>query len=418
MKKSLLIIAMLCAWDTGAKAADIKWNPETTYTIPNDGNTYYLDFAKTTTASLTNNGTLEIRSGGHLSSVSAFINNSTLNVNENASLNTAGDLQNLSSSSVNIYGNVYTYSFLENGNAGNAGTININYPGNLYLLSAELRNGHASSAINMNTGGTLQNYQGTVDVNLGNLNLNHGGTFNNIRGNYPATLTTANGGNFFDGDVMMLDQDLEIEYTWTITEKAKLFGNGNKITFGTNGAIEILGADASLLLEDVIVENVSGNQIRCTEDTTTLSLDNVVWIQDANYSFTKGTLNINADCLIKGANTAFAYSSDQASTLQQDTNWIFDKNVTFSYDSSSANNIVLTDATSKINFDGATLYVKQNARFKDGTFVFDNNVTFNTASGKTLYFGNNSSSENLTLDFHNLSNMVIAGSGTLTNQNV
>ena len=347
-----------------------------------------------------------------------------LDIASGAELDIQGDLKNKSSSSVNVYGTVYTYGYIENGDAGNAGTINVQHGGDLYLLSAEMRNANAGSAININTGGTLHNYVGTVDVTLGNLNLNEGGTFNNVRGNYPATLTAASGGNFFDGDVMMLDRDLTLEYTWTITEKAKLFGNGNKITFGTDGGILIQGADASLLLEDVLIENISGNQIRCTEDTTTLSVDNVVWVQkdgplpDANYTFTKGTLNINGDWLIKGVNTTFAYSSDQASTLQQDTNWMFDTDVTFSYDSSSSGNIVMTDATAQIHFDGATLHVSQDVRFKDGAFVFDDIVTLNTETGRTLYFGNNNASENLTLDFHNLSKTKIAGSGTLTNQNV
>ena len=198
--------------------------------------------------------------------------------------------------------------------------------------------------------------------------------------------------------------------------------DGNKIIFGNNGNILIQGADAALLLEDVLIENVSGNQIRCTDDTTTLSIDGVVWIQkdgpfpDAKYSFTKGILNINGDWRVTGKNTTFAYSSAQASTLQQDTNWIFDTDVTLSYDSSGANNIVMTDATAKINFDGATLHAAKDVRFKDGTLMFDNIVTLSTESGRTLYFGNNNASQNLTLDFHNLSKTQIAG--TLINQNV
>jgi hypothetical protein len=345
----------------------------------------YGNHFNVSSGTLTNDGTFTLPSKSifSINSNGTFINNATLDVNEEAKLNIQGDLKNKSSSSVNIYGNVYTYSYIENGDAGNAGTININYPGNLYLLSALLKNAHASSAININSGGTLNNYQGTVDVALGSLNLNNGGKFNNIRGNYPSTLTPANGGNFFDGNVMFLDQDLDIDYTWTITEKAKIFGDGNKITFGTNGAIVVEGADVSLLLEDVQLENVSGNKIRCTENTTTLSIDNVIWTQDANYSFTKGTLNVNGDWLVKGANTVFTYNTNQTSTLQQDTNLIFDKDVTFSYGSSSANNIVLIDATAKIHFNGAILYVTQDARFKDGTFAFENIVTFSTETGKS-----------------------------------
>ena len=369
----------------------------------------------------TNSGTTTISETDeyYVGPSATYTNDGTVNVSKNGLFSVAGRLQNNSAASVNIYGNTYSYSYIENGDGSNPGAINVYYPGNLYLLGAELRNGNASSEINIESGGSLRNYHGDVDATLGDLTISAGGSFDNVRGNNPgAYLSLSAGSNFVEDEVVYLKDTLEIDYTWTITEKAKLFGNGNKISFGPSGGILIQGSDTALLLEDVLIENISGNQVRCTDDSSTLSIDNVIWVQDSNYSFTKGTLNINGDWRVKGNNTTFAYNSDQACTLQQDTNWIFDTNVTFSYDSSGANNIVMTDATAKIHFDGATLHISQDARFKDGTFVCDNTVTLNTESGKTLYFGNNNAPENLTLDFHNLSKTNIAGSGTLTNQNV
>jgi hypothetical protein len=364
------------------------------------------------TFTLPSGSTLSINSDGTL------INNGTLNVNENASLNTDGDLQNLSSSSVNIYGNVYTYSFLENGNAGNAGTININYPGNLYLLSAELRNGHASSAININAGGGLHSYHGIVDAALGNLDLKTGGYFNNIRGNNPGGYLSITAGSVFvENDIIALDQTIELDYIWTITNKSTINAQGNKIIFGTNGGIVIDGADASLLLKDAIIEDISGNQIRCTEDTTTLSVDNVVWIQDANYSFTKGTISVNGDWTISGTGTQFAYQTSQESTIQQKATMRFDYGTTFSFDSATSTNIAMINKTSVLHLNGSTLYAAEDVRFKKGTILFDDITTYNGAS-KSIYFGNNNVSDNVTLDAHPNADPRTTANVTLVNQNV
>jgi hypothetical protein len=369
---------------------------------------------------LTNGGTFSLPSGSifSISSGGTFINNSTLNVNENASLNVDGDLKNKSSSSVNIYGTTYTYSYLENGDAGNAGTININYPGALHLLGGIVKNANAGSAINVNAGGALKNYHGTVDISSGTLTVTAGASFNNVRGNNPGSFTIFAGGVFDEDGVINLVDNLEIDYTWTITNKSIINANGKNINFGTYGEIFISGSDASLSIQDAIVENISGNKIRCSDDTTTLSVDNVTWIQDANYSFTKGTLSVNGLWTIQGRNTSFIYSSNEESTIQKDAELIFDRNVTFSYNSATATNLAMIDDTSILHLNGATLQGVEDLRLTKGIIAFDESSTFSIESGKTIYFGNNSTLENITLEFGKNSQLTIAGDGTLTNQNV
>ena len=51
---------------TGLAASEIAWDSDATYLIPDDGNTYYLDYSKSLTDDLTINGTLAIWSNGIL----------------------------------------------------------------------------------------------------------------------------------------------------------------------------------------------------------------------------------------------------------------------------------------------------------------------------------------------------------------
>jgi hypothetical protein len=60
---------------------------------------------------------------------------------------------------------------------------------------------------------------------------------------------------------------------------------------------------------------VSGNKIRCIDSTNTITLDNVVWVQDGDYTFTQGKFYVSGDWTIKGDDTVFTYSSSQESTI-------------------------------------------------------------------------------------------------------
>jgi hypothetical protein len=347
VKKLLLAAAILCSCTTKTQAADILWNPAVTHTIPSDGNTYYVDFSKTLTTYLTNNGTLEIRSDGIITTSSRLLNQGEITIQTD--------------------GTVYTYSTIDNGSSTLTGTLTINQGGKIFLLSGNLINRETNSEININSGGELDNFYGIVNNTSGDITLASGGNFNNVRGSDPGSFTN-NGGLYYNTTKVVLVDDLDIDYTWTITEKATIHGNNNKINLGANGAIEIQGSGASLLLKDVIIDNISGNQIRCTDNTTTLSIDNVTWIQDANYSFTKGALDIKNNWLIKGTGTTFSYQSDQTSTINSYARLVFQKTV-FDYDTASNNLLQMSDSSSLIILDRTTLQATQACTLATGKLL-------------------------------------------------
>lgn len=368
MKKVFLVIAMALAFYTCGHA-DTQWTA-TSGTVPNDGTTYYISTAVSLTGTLNINGILEIRTGGSI----LVITENVLNVNQSGTLNIKQGEVRLSLGEMYIYGNVYTYKKIDSGFSG-SGRIDINFPGNIFLLGGELEQNHSGSDININQGGALYNYFGIIDISDGDMTLKTGGKFHHARGSFEHNSFSAQAGSIFkDTKKITLDKSLDIDYTWTITGKAVLCGAGNKIIFGSQGAI-VIDKDASLLLKDVMVHDVSGSQIRCIDNTSTLTIDNVGWLQDDDYTFTKGRICVAGDWTIAGDYTTFSYESDQTSTIKKDAT-VTTKFITLKYNASASDSLIeMEDPTSIIHLDRATLLAQKPWTLSSGTLMTTGSTT-------------------------------------------
>jgi hypothetical protein len=294
INKITKIVSLSFALFGTAFCATIPWDPSSMYIIPNDSNTYTLDTKKTLTADLTVSGILELLYGAKL-----------INITKTISLNTA------------------------------------------------------SSRIYVDTGAALYNYYGPISMTNSSalVTLRKGGIIDNVRGSTIDYLTINTGGNFSDGTKINLTQDLDIDVTFTFTTDISINGAGYNINLGPSGAL-ILDKKASALFEDISLNNVSENKIRCTENVSTLSLNNVSWYQDANFSFTKGKLYISGDWNIYGDGTIFSYETDQLSTVTVNAS-INVQRATFKYNTATNNLLYLRDASSGIYLDRATLLTSQ-----------------------------------------------------------
>lgn len=290
-----------------------------------------------------------------------------------------GGFVNQSPNSWDIYDAAYTYSAVDNGDGSGAGTINISFPGKLYVLGGTVTNGHANSVINVNSGGSLYNYYGTVDLETGgadSLDVKAGGKFYNARGNNPGAATLSNGCMFMDATEVHLDGGLELDGTWTITEKAVIRGYGNEIRFSTTyGAIVIDGAQASLLLDDVIISGVEENKIRATDTNSTLSIGNVVWVQDNSFSYTEGNIFVSGEWVIAGDGTTFEYATEQTSTIGSNGS-IRCLGTAFEYNASNANGINMVDDSSVIHLDRGALLATQALTLANGTLITTGSSSF------------------------------------------
>lgn len=317
----------------------------------------------------------------------------TLSVLPTEDLHVKGTLKNLSSTSIDINGNVYVYNILENGSSGVPGTVNVKFGGSLINLGGIVENKDAGSAINVLSGGNLFNYLGDIDTTLGTLTINSGGQYQNVRGTYPTNLTLNNGSTFFEYEEIVLNNDLDLDYIWTITNKTIINGYNHKINLGTTGAIRITG-NASVMFKNLSINDVSENKIRCTDNITTLSIDNVTWTQDADYSFTKGKIYVAGDWTINGNETTFSYESDQIITLTSNSTLKLDL-ATFKYNTTPNDRFVAVDDSSIIHLDNGAILASQACKISNATLL---------TSGLSTLRGDS------TLDLSSLYNINIAGS--------
>lgn len=360
--KKIVLIGLIClAWQASGYAetewtGTNLWNTDkNAFVIPDDGETYFLDSPYSLTADLIVTGTLEIKDSGIL---------------------------NVDGGTVTVYNLIY---------ANVEPNIIINHAGNVIVLSGEIYNG--DGLIRINSGGTLYNYYGDVEVDSGAIILNAGGIFDNVRGTIPESLTISAGGNLYDGTEVHLTKDLDLDYTWTITKKAVVRGYGNEIRLGTSGGIAIYGATASLLLDDVIISGIGGNKIRTTDTNSTLSLGNILWIQDSNTSYTLGNIFVNGEWTIAGDGTTFEYATNQVSTIDSNSG-IRLLGTTLEYNTDDPNRINLVDDSTIIHLDQGAILATQALTLANGTLV---------TTGSSRFSGT------ATLDLQNVANIHSSG---------
>jgi hypothetical protein len=184
---------------------------------------------------------------------------------------------------------------------------------------------------------------------------------------------------FSDHTTIELANDTELNMTFTFIGDCIIKGKGHTLKLGQYGNIVVQKSDvehSSLWFEDITLEGVSGNKIRCMDNTGTISLSNVLWNQDANYSFTVGHIDVVGPVVMRGeTGNVFAYETNEASKIWQDSSLKLDTGFTFSYapnDRSQRELIQLADETSIIYMNGAILRsTKAGLALHTGTLVLD-----------------------------------------------
>jgi hypothetical protein len=119
------------------------------------------------------------------------------------------------------------------------------------------------------------------------------------------------------------------------------------------------------MLKDTVLNDISENKIDFEDNTSTLSIDNVIFNQDANFSLTMAKIYVAGDWIINGNGYQFSYETNQASTIAAGAKMSLNF-ATFKYDVSSNNLLEMTDATSSINLNRSTFYAVQDCALQNG----------------------------------------------------
>lgn len=244
-------------------------------------------------------------------------------------------------------------------------------------------------------------------------------------------------------------QDIEfhntfhLEGTWTFSNQNMIEGNGNIIFLEEGGNI-VVEQGSSLLLKNMIIQKVSDVNIRCLDNSTTLSLQDVTYVQDGNYSFSIGVLHILGNFELSGTHT-FVYESAQTSTIFSNAKLKLDEGLTFSFDPKWNSSFTITwidevgeidpwlnardflafqDNSSILQLKGSTLYVtttglklkKGTLRFKEKSFIkSDFNHEFAIEEG--LILGNNNVADDMICEF-GIGSIVDVTAGAFSYKNI
>lgn len=212
--------------------------------------------------------------------------------------------------------------------------------------------------------------------------------------------------------------NLDRDYNWntllSLTGSCTLNGKGHKLILGPQGGFIVNGA-GTLFLRNITICNIWGEVISCATDDGTIKCEDVTWTLSDDTLFDAGKIVLAGNLAINGPGNIFDYQSTQQSVIGEDSEWLFDRGVTFSYASDNMNNIAMIDATSVLRFDGAMMDAAEDIRLTRGTLAFDNFVRFLAVTDKTIYFGNNTGAGDIDLRFGEAAKM--CWTGTLENEN-
>jgi hypothetical protein len=179
--------------------------------------------------------------------------------------------------------------------------------------------------------------------------------------------------NFYDS-VITLSQNLDVDFTWTISADKQIYGNGNSIILGPSGEI-VVDPNLNLYLQNLSLDGVTGFEIRCLDDSSSITLDDVTINLDGNLSFTEGMLVIKGTCIIDGAGKTFLFQSSEPLLILNGATLKISPQVVFEYDTSPASLLQFGNSASTLFLDSSTLLATQALTLQTGTLSTDGLAT-------------------------------------------
>lgn len=157
-----------------------------------------------------------------------------------------------------------------------------------------------------------------------------------------------------DGSIT-LNSHVLLNGSWFINGTCTINGNGNMLDLDGIGNV-IVADGATLILKNIRIRGLSGDQLRCMNDASTLVLDNVTWEQDGDFVFSQGRIKWVHDVKMKGKAT-FAYLASQDSIIEMESSLEFGPGFVFHYNpaDSLSEHIVFEDSSATLILNGATL---------------------------------------------------------------
>lgn len=184
-----------------------------------------------------------------------------------------------------------------------------------------------------------------------------------------------------------------------------LDGRWNRISLGSNANI-VIDRNSRLCLRNIEIDQIKSSNIRCLDHGGSIILDNVVWDQDADFTFTNGSIKFINHVTFSGP-WKFNYQTTLTSTIDEDSTWFVSDltQITIGRQGSvfGREPIYFTDITSNMMMKNCVLNVSQyGMRVTRGTMLISGEVKFDidsTGSTNGLAFGNGDVTQDMLLKF-------------------
>ncbi|MFH0898907.1 MAG: hypothetical protein V1855_04980, partial [bacterium] len=210
----------------------------------------------------------------------------------------------------------------------------------------------------------------------------------------------------FEDTKVFLNSDLYLDGIVIVKGNCTINGRKNRILFKPGGHI-VINPGATLRLKNVELDGVLEDSLWCVNDSAALYLDNMRWAQDANYTFSRGSITFANTVEFVGPHT-FCYESDSTSTIQSDSMWNLSDIVTLSigrkngfYDREP---LYFTDSTSIMKIENSTLQITSSGmKLTRGTLLGDGEVNFDvqcTHSNGALMLGDGTAQNDFMLKLY------------------
>jgi hypothetical protein len=199
-----------------------------------------------------------------------------------------------------------------------------------------------------------------------------------------------------------LGSNTTLTNTFYFTGVTAIDGKGKILDLEQSGQL-ILLPGSSLSLDNITIRGISGNQIRCMDDSCTLSLGDITWEQDGDYTFTRGSLYVKGVWDLQGTST-FGYQSSRPSTISRFGTVYVSENMTFSYAPPVANHdlIILDNIKSTFYLNNGTLRsTTTGIRLTVGTFIAEGHSFLEnygaTSISEAISFGDGNGADDLSI---------------------
>jgi WD40 repeat protein len=254
-----------------------------------------------------------------------------------------------------------------------------------------------NSFLSLSRGTVPAQYLATLDPTL-NLDLFNGATVPFV----------FNGVNINTYNPVLLNNSLIFQGANTINL------NGNVLDLNLSNTITI-ASGSSLTIENAIINNVTGTNIVCSDNSAALTLSNCKLVLSGNTQFNAGSLDIYGNVVLTGQ-YIFTYGSAQKCTIHANAQLFFDAGMTFSYSSSSSDRISLENQFSTLYFYQTLLNINSALQLFNGTLSLEGQCPVNAPSG--LFLGDGiSANNNIRINVLPESGMYVIG-GTVYSQNI